>query len=106
MQRPLRELTTRLIRIQAANAEVSALLATTTERLRAVLDDETFAEETPIEVSTAMELAIESIDTALEKLKAILPDGWRRYAETLEQIRMTLRPGQRQYHLVVLNEVD
>ena len=52
-------------------AEVNALLVVTSERLRAVLDDEAFAEETPIEVSTAMELAIEAIEIVLEKLKAV-----------------------------------
>jgi len=64
-------------RLRAANAEVNALLANTAERLRTVLDDEAIVEKIPIEASTAMELAIESIDIVLEKLKAVQPGTMR-----------------------------
>jgi len=46
------------------------LLADAASKLRAVLGDEAIAEKTPIEVTTAMELAIETINVAVAKLKA------------------------------------
>ncbi len=63
--------------LRAANSKASALLADVAGRLRAILKDETIMEETPVEASTAMELALETIDTAIAKLKAVIPPGKR-----------------------------
>ena len=53
------------------------LLADAASRLRDVLQDEVLAEGTPIETTTAMELALEAIDTAIAKPKAATPAGKR-----------------------------
>ena len=49
------------------------LLADAASKLRAVLGDEAIAEKTPIEATTAMELALDDIDAAIAKLKAVTP---------------------------------
>jgi len=56
--------------LRAANAEARALLAEAAVRLRAILDDEAIVEGTPIEATTAVELALETIDAAIARLKA------------------------------------
>lgn len=48
------------------------LLADAAGKLRAVLQDEAIAEGTPIETTTAMELALEAIETALVKPKTVM----------------------------------
>jgi len=53
--------------------EIQRLLADAVNRLRNVLQDEVIEEATPIEASTAMELALRGIETALGKLKAVTP---------------------------------
>ena len=47
------------------------LLADAASKLRAVLQDEAIAEGTPIETTTAMELALEAIETALVNPKTV-----------------------------------
>ncbi|MBI3986560.1 MAG: hypothetical protein HY343_06555 [Lentisphaerae bacterium] len=51
--------------------ETRRLLADAAGKLRAVLQDEALAEGTPIETTTAMELALEAIETALGKLTGL-----------------------------------
>ena len=63
--------------LRAANREARALLADAARRLRTILDDTAIVEGTPIEASTAMELTLDAIDTALGKLKAVVPPGRR-----------------------------
>ena len=63
--------------LRATNAEVRVLVADAAGKLRAILRDEAIVEGTPIEATTAMELALEAIDTALGKLKAVMPAGKR-----------------------------
>ena len=53
--------------------ETRRLLADAASKLRAVLQDEAIAEGTPIETTTAMELALEAVETVLGKLKAVMP---------------------------------
>jgi hypothetical protein len=57
----------------AASRETMALLAEAAGRLRAILQDETIVDATPIEATTVMELALETIDAAVEKLKVATP---------------------------------
>jgi hypothetical protein len=59
--------------LRAANSEARALLADAVGKLHAVLQDEALAEGTPIEATTAMELALEDIEAALGKMKAVMP---------------------------------
>jgi hypothetical protein len=47
------------------------MLVEAAARLSAVLDDKAIADGTPIEATTAMELAIEAIEAAVTKLKAV-----------------------------------
>lgn len=56
------ELQTENSNLRAANAEVRASLTEAGARLRAVLRDEAIGGDTPIEATTAMELALETID--------------------------------------------
>ena len=63
--------------LRAANSEARALLADAAGRLHAVLQDKAIVEGTPIEATTAMELALEAIETAITKLKAATPAGKR-----------------------------
>jgi hypothetical protein len=53
-----------------ANAEAKALLTEAGARLRTILEDESIVEETPIEATTVMEMALQNIDTAIAKLQA------------------------------------
>ena len=66
--------------LRAASAVARKVLAETGARLRAIILDEAFLEETPIEVTNAMELALEAIDTAIAKL-------------TIAQRRKAVPPG-------------
>jgi len=52
---------------------VRHLLTDAASKLRAVLQDEMMTDETPLEVTTAMELTLEAIETALGALKAGTP---------------------------------
>lgn len=63
--------------LRVANTAAKAMLAEVGTRLRTVLDDEAIAQRTPIEAMTAMEIALESIDAAITKLKAVMPAGKR-----------------------------
>jgi hypothetical protein len=65
------ELQTENGNLRAASTEVRASLTEAGARLRAILDDKAIVEETPIEATTAMELALEAIDAAVGKLKAV-----------------------------------
>jgi hypothetical protein len=62
-------------RLRAANSEARALLANAAGKLRAVLQEEAIVEETPIEATTSIELAIETIDAAIAKLKTVTLEG-------------------------------
>ncbi len=61
------------LRLRVANSESRTLLEDAAARLHAILQDEVIEEGTPIEASTAMELAIEAIKIAHGKLKAVIP---------------------------------
>jgi hypothetical protein len=63
--------------LRTANAEARTMLTEAVARLSAILDDKAIVEETPIEATTAMELAIETIDAAIATLKAVRPAGKR-----------------------------
>lgn len=63
--------------LRAANTVAKSMLAEAGTRLRTVLDDEAIAQRTPIEVMTAMEITLESIDAAITKLKAAMSAGKR-----------------------------
>jgi hypothetical protein len=63
--------------VRAAHAEACVLLADAGAQLRAMLDDELIAEETPLEATAAMELALKAVDAALAKLQAAAPTGTR-----------------------------
>ena len=56
--------------LRAANAEARTMLTEAAARLSAILDEKAIVEGTPIEATTAMELALEAIDAAVAKLKA------------------------------------
>jgi hypothetical protein len=56
--------------LRAANADARKLLTEASARLSAILDDKAIVEGSPIEATTAMELALEAIDAAVAKLKA------------------------------------
>ena len=58
-------------RLRVANREARTLLADAVGKLRSVLQDEAIVEETPIEATTAMELAIETIDAVIAQLKTV-----------------------------------
>lgn len=72
--------------LQQAVADAQAILRPAVERLDDAIDDEQFASETPVEVTSAMTLASESIrealrilrDGALEATPAPRPQGSRR----------------------------
>ena len=57
--------------LRAANSAARALLTDAADKLRAILDDTAIVEGTPIEATTAMELALDAIDAAIAKLKAV-----------------------------------
>jgi repressor LexA len=63
--------------LRAANSEARSLLAEASGRLRAILADAAIIKEAPIEATTDMELAIETIDMVIAKLKAVMPPGKR-----------------------------
>jgi len=63
--------------LRAANNEARALPADAAGRLHAVLQDKAIVEGTPIEATTAMELALDTIDAAIAKLKAVTSAGKR-----------------------------
>jgi hypothetical protein len=63
--------------LHTASAEARTLLTEASARLSAVLDDKVIEEGTPIEATTAMELALEAIDAAVAKLKAVTTAGKR-----------------------------
>lgn len=63
--------------LRAANNEARALLADAAGRLHAVLQDKAIVEGTPIEATTAMDLALETIDEAIAKLKTVTRVGKR-----------------------------
>ncbi len=63
--------------LRAANNEARALLADAAGKLHAILQDEAIEAGTPIEVTTTMELAIETIDKAIAKLKTVTRAGKR-----------------------------
>lgn len=58
---------------ESGDIETRRLLADAASKLRAVLQDEALAEGTPIETTTAMELVLEALETALGTLKAVMP---------------------------------
>lgn len=58
------------IRARRACVEARGSLTEASDRLRAILQDEAILTETPIEASTAMELALETIDVVLGKLNS------------------------------------
>jgi DNA-binding MarR family transcriptional regulator len=78
-------------RLRAANSDARALLAGAASKLRAVFQDEAIMEETPMEAATAMELAIETIDEAIVKLKTVTPEGKR---SAIPQCGPTRQQGQ------------
>ena len=57
-------------KLRQANAEARALLGDAAQKLHTILQDEVFAEETPIEVLTAGEIAVEAIGEALRCLES------------------------------------
>jgi len=70
--------------LRAANKDARGMLVDAGARLSTILDDKAIVEETPIEATTAMELALEAIGAAVGKLKAVataakrppvVPDG-------------------------------
>lgn len=62
---------------RTASSEAQTLLVEAGARMRAVLDDEVFMEKTSIEVTTTMRFALERIDAAVAKLKAVTSVGKR-----------------------------
>jgi hypothetical protein len=56
--------------LRQANAEARALLANLAKELSAVLEDEPLRDETPIEVWTELESAVQTIGAALRRLEA------------------------------------
>ncbi len=63
--------------LRAANDEARALLGDAAVELRAILKDKAIVAGTPIEATTVMELALDIIDAATAKLKAVTPAGKR-----------------------------
>jgi len=57
--------------LRAANDKAQALLGKAGDRLRAILADQALVERIPNQVATAMKRALESMDAAVAKLKAV-----------------------------------
>ena len=60
-------------KLRQAITETRGLLSDTAEKLRAVLADEFFMGETPLEVQAVMESAVEAIGEALRRLDSAVP---------------------------------
>jgi hypothetical protein len=60
-------------KLRQASAEARALLGDAAEKLRAVLGDEFFMAETPLEVQAVMESAVEAIGVARRRLESAAP---------------------------------
>lgn len=60
---------------QLSDGKVSGLLSKASARLRAILQDDGIMEETPLEATDAMDLALEVIDAAIAKMKAVAQVG-------------------------------
>ena len=60
-------------KLRQAIAEARALLSDAAENLRAILEEEVFRVETPVEVEAVMESAAEAINTALRRLDSAAP---------------------------------
>ena len=60
-------------RLRQANAKARALLGDAAQKLHTILQEEVFVEETPIEVLTAGEIAVEGIGAALRCLEFATP---------------------------------
>ncbi len=71
--------------LRTANRDAKALLADAAAKLRNILDDELIAGETPLEATTAMELAIEAIDAAVARLEIATTKAKRPDAPTRQQ---------------------
>jgi repressor LexA len=56
-----------------ASAEARALLGDAAQKLHTILQDEVFVEETPVEVLTAGEIAVEAIGAAIRRLESATP---------------------------------
>lgn len=59
--------------LRAANRDIRGMLVEVAARLNAILDEKAIVDETLIEATTAMELAVETIDAVVAKLKAAAP---------------------------------
>jgi repressor LexA len=57
--------------LRAAQKDARGMLVEAVARLSAILDDKAIADGTPIEATTVMKLAIEAIEAAVTKLKAV-----------------------------------
>jgi len=57
------------------NIAARSMLAEASARLRAILQEEHIAEETPLEATDAMEFAIDAIDAVIAQMKACRPTG-------------------------------
>jgi len=64
-------------RLHAAVSDARAFLMDASSRLRSILDDTVIVEETPIEATTVMKLALQAINSATAKLKVATPTGKR-----------------------------
>ena len=60
-------------KLRQAIAEARALLADAAEKLRAILGEEVFMVETPVEVEAVMESAAEAIEEAVRRLDCAAP---------------------------------
>jgi DNA-binding MarR family transcriptional regulator len=60
-------------KLRLAIVEARALLGDAAEQLRAILGEEVFRAETPVEVEAVMESAAEAIDEALHRLDSTAP---------------------------------
>ena len=60
-------------KLRQANAEARALLGDTAQKLHTILQEDIFMEETPIEILTAGEIAVEAIRAALRCLESAAP---------------------------------
>ncbi len=60
---------------QLSDGKVSELLSKASARLRAILQDKGIEPEIPLEATDAMDLALEAIDAAIAKMKAVAQVG-------------------------------
>ena len=60
-------------KLRQANAEARALLGDAAQKLHTIFQEEVFVEETPIEILTAGEIAVEAIGAAIRCLESATP---------------------------------